>query len=135
MKRKRAAEIRFGAPQPAVHTAGSAERAVLVGVEFTGERRKLTRAVQLARQAAQGGKEVHAADVARAADLLLSADAKAVAGQSYNCYDRYVAEQDVAKLEPVLVGEQRACGPDQVPLHERVQVLVDVGTQLRRREL
>jgi GTP-binding protein HflX len=35
--------------------AGSPERAVLVGVEFTGERRKLTRAVQLARQAATIG--------------------------------------------------------------------------------
>jgi len=52
VNRKRAAEIGFGAPQPALHTAGAAERAVLVGVEFTGERRKLTRAVQLARQAA-----------------------------------------------------------------------------------
>jgi GTP-binding protein HflX len=38
--------------QPAFESAGTAERAVLVGVEFTGERRKLTRAVQQARQAA-----------------------------------------------------------------------------------
>ena len=36
----------------ALQPAGSAERAVLVGVEFTGERRKLTRAVQQARKAA-----------------------------------------------------------------------------------
>ena len=38
--------------RPALHAAGTAERAVLVGVEFTGERRKLTRAVQQARLAA-----------------------------------------------------------------------------------
>jgi nucleoside-diphosphate-sugar epimerase len=46
----------------------------------------------------RGGKEVHAADVARAVELLLNADAKAVAGQSFNCYDRYVAEQEVAQI-------------------------------------
>lgn len=44
----------------------------------------------------RGGKEVHAADVARAARLLLTADG--IAGQSYNCYDRYIAEQDVAEI-------------------------------------
>jgi nucleoside-diphosphate-sugar epimerase len=46
----------------------------------------------------KGGKEVHAADVARAIDLLLNADAQAVAGQSYNCYDLYVAEEHVARI-------------------------------------
>src|SRR5207302_10967435 len=34
---------------------------------------------------ATGGKEVHAADVARAVELLLKADA--IAGQAYHCYD------------------------------------------------
>src|SRR5262249_45028875 len=52
----------------------------------------------------QGGKEVHAADVARAVELLLNADAQAIAGQSYNCYDRYVAEQDVARIAKELTG-------------------------------
>jgi nucleoside-diphosphate-sugar epimerase len=47
---------------------------------------------------AKGGKEVHAADVARAVGVLLTADAKAIAGQSFNCYDRYVAEQEVARI-------------------------------------
>jgi nucleoside-diphosphate-sugar epimerase len=47
---------------------------------------------------AKGGKEVHAADVARAVELLLSADAGAVAGQAFNCYDRYVAEEEVARI-------------------------------------
>jgi nucleoside-diphosphate-sugar epimerase len=49
-------------------------------------------------ESARGGKEVHAADVARAVELLLQADAKAVAGQSFNCYDQYVAEEHVARI-------------------------------------
>jgi nucleoside-diphosphate-sugar epimerase len=53
---------------------------------------------------AKGGKEVHAADVARAIDLLLNADAKAVAGQSFNCYDLYVSEQHVARIAKELTG-------------------------------
>jgi len=53
---------------------------------------------------ATGGKEVHAADVARAADLLLNADMKAVAGQAFNCYDRYIAEQEVARIAKELTG-------------------------------
>ncbi len=53
---------------------------------------------------AKGGKEVHAADVARAVELLLGADAATVAGQSFNCYDRYVAEQDVARIAKELTG-------------------------------
>lgn len=44
----------------------------------------------------RGGKEVHAADVARAVSILLTADD--VAGQAYNCYDIYIAEQDVAEI-------------------------------------
>lgn len=47
---------------------------------------------------ALGGKEVHAADVAKAVELLLLADAKAIAGQSYNCYDCYVSEQQFARI-------------------------------------
>jgi nucleoside-diphosphate-sugar epimerase len=47
---------------------------------------------------AKGGKEVHAADVARAVGLLLTADADRVRGQAFNCYDRYIAEQDVARI-------------------------------------
>src|SRR5207244_2188922 len=51
-----------------------------------------------------GGKEVHADDVARAVELLLNADRKTIAGQSYNCYDMYVAEQDVARIAKELTG-------------------------------
>jgi len=47
---------------------------------------------------ARGGKEVHAADVAKAVELLLMADAKTIAGQAFNCYDRYIAEQEVARI-------------------------------------
>lgn len=44
----------------------------------------------------RGGKEVHARDVARAAGLLLRAEG--VAGEAYNCYDRYVSEHEVATI-------------------------------------
>jgi nucleoside-diphosphate-sugar epimerase len=46
----------------------------------------------------RGGKEVHAADVAKAAELLLNAPADAIAGQVFNCCDRYVSEYEVAVL-------------------------------------
>jgi nucleoside-diphosphate-sugar epimerase len=47
---------------------------------------------------AKGGKEVHAADVARAVELLLKAEPQAITGQAFNCYDRYVAEEQVARI-------------------------------------
>jgi nucleoside-diphosphate-sugar epimerase len=53
---------------------------------------------------AKGGKEVHAADVARAVELLLRADTASIAGQAFNCYDRYVAEQHVAGIAKELTG-------------------------------
>jgi nucleoside-diphosphate-sugar epimerase len=55
---------------------------------------------------AKGGKEVHALDVARAVELLLSADASAIAGQSYNCCDQYVAEETVARIARELTGSR-----------------------------
>lgn len=51
-----------------------------------------------------GGKEVHALDVARAAELLLRVDAKQIAGQSFNCYDLYVAEEQIARIVKELTG-------------------------------
>lgn len=53
---------------------------------------------------ARGGKEVHAADVAKAVEVLLTADAKAIAGQSFNCYDRYISEQEVARIAKDISG-------------------------------
>ena len=47
---------------------------------------------------ARGGKEVHALDVARAVELLLAVDAKVMTGQAFNCYDRYISEQEVAQI-------------------------------------
>jgi nucleoside-diphosphate-sugar epimerase len=53
---------------------------------------------------AKGGKEVHAADVAKAVGVLLAADARAVTGQAFNCYDRYIAEEEVARIARQLTG-------------------------------
>ncbi len=50
----------------------------------------------------QGGKEVHAADVAKAVSILLKADG--VAGQAYNCYDRYISQEEVADTTAKLSG-------------------------------
>jgi nucleoside-diphosphate-sugar epimerase len=55
---------------------------------------------------AKGGKEVHAADVAKAVEVLLKADANVIAGQAFNCYDRYVAEQAVAQIAKELAGSR-----------------------------
>jgi nucleoside-diphosphate-sugar epimerase len=55
---------------------------------------------------ARGGKEVHAADVARAVELLLTAEAGAIAGQAFNCYDFYVAEEQVARIAKELSGSR-----------------------------
>jgi nucleoside-diphosphate-sugar epimerase len=49
-------------------------------------------------ESARGGKEVHAVDVARATELLLNAQTTAIAGQAFNCYDLYVAEEHVAQI-------------------------------------
>ena len=51
-----------------------------------------------------GGKEVHAADVAKAVALLLAAPE--INGQIYNCYDRYISEYDVAQITAELTGSQ-----------------------------
>ncbi|HLJ98128.1 MAG TPA: NAD(P)-dependent oxidoreductase [Gemmataceae bacterium] len=57
---------------------------------------------------AAGGKEVHAADVAKAVQLLLTADPEAIAGQAFNCYDRYISEQEVAQIAKRLTGSRSA---------------------------
>lgn len=46
----------------------------------------------------RGGKEVHAADVAKAVELLLTAPDESIAGESFNCYDMYVSDWEVAQL-------------------------------------
>lgn len=52
----------------------------------------------------KGGKEVHAADVARAVGILL--EAEGIAGHAYNCYDRYISDQQVAQIAKQLTGSK-----------------------------
>lgn len=66
----------------------------------------------------RGGKEVHAADVARAAEVLLHADPERVAGQTFNCFDRYVAEEEVARIARDLSGStSEIASRNPVPKH------------------
>ncbi len=65
----------------------------------------------------KGGKEVHVADVARAVEILLTADG--IAGQAYNCFDLYVAEQVVAEIARDLTGSKsRITIHDPAPKHQ-----------------
>ncbi len=67
----------------------------------------------------RGGKEVHAADVARAAALLLTAEG--VSGEAYNCYDRYISEFEVATLARALAGSRGTVqGDASAPRHQIV---------------
>jgi nucleoside-diphosphate-sugar epimerase len=56
----------------------------------------------------RGGKEVHAADVARAVEILLTADAPHVTGESFECCDRYVSDYEVATIARDLSGAKGA---------------------------
>ena len=70
-------------------------------------------------QCSRGGKEVHAADVAKAAGILLKADG--IAGEAFNCYDRYVSEFDVATLAKELSGSaSQIVGQPMQPKHQIV---------------
>ncbi len=64
-----------------------------------------------------GGKEVHAADVARAVTLLLQADG--IGGEAYNCYDRYISQHEVATIAKRLSGSSsRINGAPKTPKHQ-----------------
>lgn len=66
---------------------------------------------------AKGGKEVHALDVARGVEILLTADG--VAGQAYNCYDRYIADRDVAEIAKRITGSKSSIeGINKGPKHQ-----------------
>ncbi len=66
-----------------------------------------------------GGKEVHAADVAEAIHRLLEADPQQLAGQAFNCYDRYVSQWDVARLAKQLAhSEAEIRGEQTRPKHQ-----------------
>ncbi len=62
----------------------------------------------------RGGKEVHAADVARAVEILLNAPESAIRGEVFECYDRYISEFEVATLARTLAdssAEVRGAAP------------------------
>ena len=65
----------------------------------------------------RGGKEVHVSDVAKAIQILLTADS--VAGQAYSCYDRYISEYDVATMAKEICGsDSEIVGEQKRPKHE-----------------
>ncbi len=67
----------------------------------------------------RGGKEVHAADVARATRLLLEAEPDAIGGQAFNCYDQYISEYTVAHLARDLSGSDAdITGEQKAPKHQ-----------------
>jgi nucleoside-diphosphate-sugar epimerase len=70
-------------------------------------------------KSSHGGKEVHAADVAKATAILLTADG--VAGQCYNCYDMYISDQDVARIARDLTGsDSEIADTNRGPKHQIV---------------
>ncbi len=82
---------------------------------------ELVRAVAAGRpvENPHGGKEVHAADVAKAVALLLTVEG--VAGQAYNCYDMYISDQEVARIAKQLTGsDSRIADLNRGPKHQIV---------------
>ena len=64
-----------------------------------------------------GGKEVHAADVAEAVDILLHSNDNA--GEVYSCYDRFVSQFEVAVIARDLSGSDVGIsGTPAVPTHQ-----------------
>jgi nucleoside-diphosphate-sugar epimerase len=67
----------------------------------------------------RGGKEVHAGDVARAVEILLTAES--IAGEVYNCYDCYVSDYQVASIAKELSGSpSEVRGSAKSPQHQIV---------------
>jgi nucleoside-diphosphate-sugar epimerase len=97
----------YGVASPAVESKWfDLVRKVVQGEEVTCQR---------------GGKEVHAADVARAVDILLQAPASAIAGEAFNCCDRYISEWDVAQLARQYSGSPaKILGGQTAPKHQIV---------------
>jgi nucleoside-diphosphate-sugar epimerase len=85
----------------------------------------------------RGGKEVHAADVAKAAELLLRVPADVIAGQAFNCCDGYISDWDVAHLAKSISGSDAEIGGKQTaPKHQIVTTKLEaLGMQFGRRPL
>jgi nucleoside-diphosphate-sugar epimerase len=83
----------------------------------------------------RGGKEVHAADVAKSVNILLSAEG--IAGQAYNCYDRYISDWDVAQLAKQLTSSpSQIDGGQTAPQHQIVtEKLRKLGMQFGGQQL
>lgn len=83
----------------------------------------------------RGGKEVHAADVAAAIDVLLSAEG--TTGQAYSCCDRYVSEFEVATLAKEISGSSaQISGEPKSPRHTIVtDKLQSLGMQFGGKSL
>ena len=66
-----------------------------------------------------GGKEVHAADVAKAIRLLLAAPEDDIRGEVFSCYDQYISRRRVADLAKDLSGSDAAItGESKSPKHQ-----------------
>lgn len=94
----------------------------IYGVAYSPERSKwfdlVTRvACGEAVECQRGGKEVHAADVARAVGVLLTANG--IAGEAFNCYDKYISQHEVATIAKRLSGsDAEICGEVPSPKHQ-----------------
>lgn len=67
----------------------------------------------------KGGKEVHAADVAKAVEILLGAEG--TTGQAYSCCDRYISQFEVATLAKEISGSTAVInGAPKSPKHQIV---------------
>lgn len=66
-----------------------------------------------------GGKEIHAADVAKAISVLLKAEASQIRGEVFNCYDRYISQYEVASIAKRLSGSSAQLhGQITLPKHQ-----------------
>tara|TARA_A100001391_G_scaffold46322_1_gene27361 strand:- start:186 stop:1094 length:909 start_codon:yes stop_codon:yes gene_type:complete len=70
-------------------------------------------------ECSRGGKEVHAADVAKAISILLTADG--INGEAFNCYDRYISEFEVATMaKEISQSSSEIAGESKLPKHQIV---------------
>lgn len=69
-------------------------------------------------QCDRGGKEVHAADVAKASAILLTSEG-GIRGGAFNCYDMYISQYQVAQIAQRLSGSaSKISGHETSPKHQ-----------------
>lgn len=67
----------------------------------------------------RGGKEVHVYDVAAGISTLLSCPEDAMRGESFNCYDRYISDYDVATyVKQASASPATISGDQKTPKHQ-----------------